>query len=224
MHRFSIPLHAVPIAALLVEPDGTIVAVSKAAVAILGEATGTGIGTLAPALPWANLVVAAQGSEVVVDATFVTARGDRTSKITVSMVETDGRTFACILLGEHNDADAQRLESLGLVAGGIAHDFNNLLVGVLAEASAAREDLSLGEETRRALRRIEGSARRMAQLTRQLLAFAGRAQVATIPIDADELVSDLHESLSRLIRPDLKFEISTGAEGAVIEEIGRAHV
>ncbi|HMG24226.1 MAG TPA: histidine kinase dimerization/phospho-acceptor domain-containing protein, partial [Kofleriaceae bacterium] len=77
-------------------------------------------------------------------------------------------------------ADAQRIESLGLIAGGIAHDFNNLLVGVLAEASAAREDAQLGEGTREALRRIEAAAGRMTQLTRQLLAYTGRGRFVTV--------------------------------------------
>jgi two-component system cell cycle sensor histidine kinase/response regulator CckA len=116
----------------------------------------------------------------------------------------------------------QRLESLGLVAGGIAHDFNNLLVGVLAEASAAREDRDLSESTREALRRIESAARRMAQLTRELLAFAGRAQVITYPIDADGLVAEHHEALARQVRPELRLTVSIGGKqggvGSVVVE------
>ncbi|MCW5809201.1 MAG: PAS domain-containing protein, partial [Deltaproteobacteria bacterium] len=99
---------------------------------------------------------------------------------------------------EEQQASRLRLESLGLVAGGIAHDFNNLLVGVLAEASAAREDRGIGESTLEALRRIEAAARRMAQLTRQLLAYAGRGQVVTSQVNADEHVLDLREQLDRL--------------------------
>ena len=50
--------------------------------------------------------------------------------------------------------DAQKLESLGLMAGGIAHDFNNLLVGVIGNASLAEDMLPPGSPVADALRRI----------------------------------------------------------------------
>jgi len=37
--------------------------------------------------------------------------------------------------------EAQKLESLGLLAGGIAHDFNNLLTSVLGNVGLARMEL-----------------------------------------------------------------------------------
>ncbi|HET7500693.1 MAG TPA: ATP-binding protein [Kofleriaceae bacterium] len=114
-------------------------------------------------------------------------------------------------------ASARELDSLGLVAGGIAHDFNNLLVGVLAEASAAREDRQLGEAAREALRRIEAAAGRMSQLTRQLLAYAGRGRVVTLPLDPDLLLGELREPLARIVRPPAGVEVVPGAGGVVVE-------
>jgi signal transduction histidine kinase/CheY-like chemotaxis protein len=111
----------------------------------------------------------------------------------------------------------QRLEALGLVAGGIAHDFNNQLVSVLAEASAAREDASITDGAHEAFRRIEAAANRMAQLTRQLLAYAGRGRFVTELVDPDQLVRDAHDQLSHIVRPDADLEISVGSKPIAVE-------
>lgn len=220
MKRYSLPLDAVPVASLLVQPDGTIAGASPAATRLLGDVVGQSITKLAPAVRWAALFQGAVGGDVFEDGVVATREGEQTSRLYVNQVDLEGTKFAWMIVIERSDPKDpanQRLESLGLVAGGIAHDFNNLLVGVLAEASAAREEPALTEGTREALRRIEASARRMAQLTRQLLAFAGRAQFVTVPVDADELLSESRDSLTRSVRTELAFSITAGAPRAVVE-------
>jgi two-component system, cell cycle sensor histidine kinase and response regulator CckA len=85
----------------------------------------------------------------------------------------------------------QRLESLGVLAGGIAHDFNNLLVGVLGNASFALEVLGPTTLARQMLEDVIAASERAAALTRQLLAYAGKEQLATRPIDLAALITEL---------------------------------
>ena len=90
---------------------------------------------------------------------------------------------------------AQKLESLGLMAGGIAHDFNNLLTPILGDASLALIDLPPDSDVRPRLERIQKAAQRAAMLTNQLLDYAGRGSLVTEPLDLSRLVAELGELL-----------------------------
>ncbi len=86
---------------------------------------------------------------------------------------------------------AQKLESLGVLAGGIAHDFNNLLVAVLGNASVAIAEPEDAAQTSQLLREIEGAAQQAAALTRQLLAYAGKGRFVVEPCDLSPLVEEM---------------------------------
>ena len=85
---------------------------------------------------------------------------------------------------------AQRLESLGLLAGGIAHDFNNLLVGILGNAELALREVGRDAAAFGRLGDMRSAAVRAAGLTRQLLAYAGKTVVSPHPFDLATLVSE----------------------------------
>ena len=213
-----------PVAAFLVELDGTILAANARARRISAEPLeGGSIWSLAPdfGTRWHPLVRRAAEQGQAIDEVNL---GDRVVQLVIALADVDSRPIVqaiAIDITERKRADAaaheRHLESLAVVAGGIAHDFNNLLVGVLAEASAAREDESLGPNTAEALRRIEAAARRMAHLTRQLLAFSGRAQVQTVALRADALVDELHDQLAGVVRSRAELELALDAAGAVVE-------
>ncbi len=68
-------------------------------------------------------------------------------------------------------AQAQKLDSLGVLAGGIAHDFNNLMSGVFGCIDLAMETSSQSEVTQRLAMAMTALGRARA-LTQQLLTFA----------------------------------------------------
>src|SRR5262249_21734426 len=71
---------------------------------------------------------------------------------------------------------AAKMQSHGAVAGGIAHDFNNLLMPILGHASLGSADAAEGSVSREHLQQIEETAQRAADLTNQLLAYAGKGK------------------------------------------------
>jgi signal transduction histidine kinase/CheY-like chemotaxis protein len=107
--------------------------------------------------------------------------------------------------------DAQRMESVGLLAGGIAHDFNNLLTVVLANVSLLR-GARLDEGDRQSMDEIAGAANRGAELVKQLLAFSRRQILKPRVLDLARVVADMRAFLSRLIgsQVDLTVNVATG--------------
>jgi PAS domain S-box-containing protein len=69
--------------------------------------------------------------------------------------------------------EAQRLESLGVLAGGIAHDFNNILVAILGYSDLALHKQAAASPVRPLIEKIMKGAERAADLCSQMLAYAG---------------------------------------------------
>jgi CheY-like chemotaxis protein len=103
--------------------------------------------------------------------------------------------------------DAQRAESLGVLAGGLAHDFNNLLVGVLGNADLALREIPRGAPGRSAVEAVREAGLRAAELTNQLLAYAGRGGAGTTRVYPAELVDELLRITSPTFTANIKVEI-----------------
>ncbi|HKI99726.1 MAG TPA: PAS domain S-box protein [bacterium] len=104
---------------------------------------------------------------------------------------------------------AQKLESLGVLAGGIAHDFNNLLVSVLGYAHLAATELAADSPVQPLVRQIETAGRRAGDLCSQMLAYAGKGSFQISQVRLNDLIREMTElirvSLSRNIRLQFDF-------------------
>ena len=118
---------------------------------------------------------------------------------------------------EHAMRHSQRLESLGLLAGGVAHDFNNLLTGVLGRATLARKHVGEQDRAREHLDAIEHAARRGAELTRQLLVYAGRAPARKEVLDLNHLVRDGMALLETAVSSRAHLRLELGARVSPVE-------
>lgn len=93
----------------------------------------------------------------------------------------------------------QKMESLGVLAGGIAHDFNNLLTVILGNASLLHGSPKLDSDERSSLESIQNAASRAADLTQQMLAYAGRGKFDVRVLNLSHLVREMSQLLSASI-------------------------
>ncbi|MEI6207417.1 MAG: ATP-binding protein [Desulfuromonadales bacterium] len=100
------------------------------------------------------------------------------------------------LLLQQQFQQAQKLESLGVLAGGIAHDFNNILAIIIGYCSLVRMDYETSEEY---IPHIETAAQRAAALCRQMLTYAGKTQSVLAQVDMKEIVAEMLTMLKATI-------------------------
>ena len=94
---------------------------------------------------------------------------------------------------------AQRLESLGVLAAGIAHDFNNILAGVMGNAELIRVELPQEGKATRFATAIDRAAQRGTQLADQMLTYAGDVHTTVEPVDLNEVARETASLLGSVI-------------------------
>lgn len=99
---------------------------------------------------------------------------------------------------------AQKMESVGRLAGGVAHDFNNMLQAIIGNASLALDEEIGSDLHQECLNEIMKAARRSADLTQQLLAFARKQTVNPKVLDLNDTMASMLKMLQRLIGEDVQ--------------------
>ncbi len=126
---------------------------------------------------------------------------------------------------EERTHQAERLESLGVLAGGVAHDFNNLLTVIMgnAELLTTSLDQSQIEEIDKA-QAIMRASDRAKELARQMLAYSGRASFITQTIDLNALVKDISEQVGSVLLDQVDLDTSQVSDSVLPSSVDSTQI
>ena len=113
--------------------------------------------------------------------------------------------------------EAQRLESLGVLAGGIAHDFNNLLAAILGRIDLALSHDDVNAAVREDLDHAVSASQAAAALCNQLLVYAGKGKPQMVPVNLSELVANMSRLMEVSSSQKAKFERNLASDLPAIE-------
>lgn len=102
---------------------------------------------------------------------------------------------------------AQKMESLGLLAGGVAHDFNNLLSVILGYSEIMQSHFTESDKNYEYAHEIHQAGLRARGLTTQLLAFSRKQRLEKSSVDACSVVSGFQKLLARMVGEEVKLQV-----------------
>jgi len=146
---------------------------------------------------------ARSGREIIADCRWQLVHDDQGSPRAVLCVNSDITEFR---RDEEARTRSQRMESLGTLAGGIAHDLNNVLTPILMSTQLlAQNEHDAGRIE--LLDTLEASAKRGAEMVRQVLSFARGVDGKREPIDMDALFDDIFAYARAALPPSITIEV-----------------
>src|SRR5664280_263112 len=107
---------------------------------------------------------------------------------------------------------AQKMESIGLLAGGVAHDFNNVLQGMLNHVEVVRGRHADADRMAATMTELETEIRRGSTLIRQLLLFAKRGTAKPEQFDLNANIRGAAQFLRRLVRANIGYSMDLADE------------
>lgn len=114
-------------------------------------------------------------------------------------------------------AEAQRMDSLGVLAGGVAHDFNNLLTTILGNCSMLKCEVDSHGDARQTIELIEEATHRGAAISGRLLSFARGGMTSFAPFDLASVAVDA-VALARASLPDgVRLSVNLPPEPLIVD-------
>jgi two-component system, cell cycle sensor histidine kinase and response regulator CckA len=142
----------------------------------------------------------------IVSSPLINSQGEVTAAIEIVEDITERLSLQAQLI------QAQKMESVGRLAGGVAHDYNNISSIIIGYGTLALEKVNLNDSLHADIMEILAAAKRAADITRQLLAFARQQTIAPKVLDLNDTLKNMLKMLQRLIGEDIELTWLSGAE------------
>ncbi len=109
---------------------------------------------------------------------------------------------------EETIRQAQKMESLGVLAGGTAHDFNNLLVVILGQSSLALAKMGPTDPARAHVEKAVQAAEKASELTQKMLNFSGRGRFELQSVNLNDIIYENQSLYLALVPKRVRIELN----------------
>jgi signal transduction histidine kinase/ActR/RegA family two-component response regulator len=129
---------------------------------------------------------------------------------------------AAIDLSQHRKLEQQllqanKMESIGLLAGGVAHEFNNLLTAISGYGQIIQEGIPADDELlRESVEQLLSGAERAAELAGSLLAFSRKQLMNRKPVMICSIIEKSGRLIRRVVGADVVFRITAPCKNLLV--------
>jgi two-component system cell cycle sensor histidine kinase/response regulator CckA len=113
---------------------------------------------------------------------------------------------------------AQKMESIGLLAGGVAHEFNNLLTGIYGYGQIIQDIIPSNDELlQESIEQLLRASERAAELTKNLLAFSQKQLIDPKPVHVNTIIYNAFSLIKRIICEDIELSTSFSKKNLLVK-------
>ncbi len=108
--------------------------------------------------------------------------------------------------------EAQKKESLSVLAGGLAHDFNNILTVILGNAELLTHKVSVDNPIRNNIENIIKGALKATNLSNQMLAYSGKGHFIVEPLNINNILNNMNLIFKSVISKNVILNMNLAKE------------
>ncbi len=124
---------------------------------------------------------------------------------------------------EKRIVQAQKMESIGILAGGIAHDFNNILSAIIGFTELALEEVEKDTTLENDLKEIQVGGIRAKDLVKQILSFAKQSDETVNPIRIDVIAKEVLRFIRASIPSTIEIESDIQSDSLIMGNPTQIH-